>query len=421
MVMKRIQWKNSFTLLLLVTLALALASACNNSNRDTPDLYPQFSDDKISKDLTDRLKESEEINAENINVSTLEGIVKLTGTADNLMSKEKAEEIASTIQGVHGVINQLHVETVKIPDAELKERINTLFEFDPAVDVNQLAVNVNNGQVEIVGMVDSWSERELAGYIMKSVEGITSITNRIAVDYKDDRTDQQILGDIVGMLEYDVEIDDEHIDVKVENRKAMLSGQAGSLYEKSKAITNAWVAGVDTVIADQLEIVFAEKDTLQKNMRYTEITDEQIKKAIEKVLSFDARVNSLTIDVNVNDGNVTLKGTVSNLRAKKAAEEDAKNIIGVWGVENLLEVKPVKILPKKTIVDNTEVVLNIHPYLRSYDIAVDETQGTVFLEGNVTSFYEKQLAEDITSGIPGVTDVENNLVIESIQLTRGNK
>jgi len=46
--------------------------------------------------------------------------------------------------------------------------------------------------------------------------------------------------------------------------------------------------------------------------------------------------------VEVQAGTVILRGTVSSLGAKHAAEQDARNTIGVQSVRNHLTVKPVE-------------------------------------------------------------------------------
>ena len=54
----------------------------------------------------------------------------------------------------------------------------------------------------------------------------------------------------------------------------------------------------------------------------------------------DPRVKAFSPDVTVEDGVVILGGSVGNLKAKTAAAQDAKDIVGVWRVDNLLKVRP---------------------------------------------------------------------------------
>ena len=51
-----------------------------------------------------------------IDVTTHEGIVQLTGITDNLLARERAEEIALLVRGVRGVVNELLISTPDVPD-----------------------------------------------------------------------------------------------------------------------------------------------------------------------------------------------------------------------------------------------------------------------------------------------------------------
>ncbi|QKG55181.1 BON domain-containing protein [Hymenobacter sp. BRD128] len=60
---------------------------------------------------------------------------------------------------------------------------------------------------------------------------------------------------------------------------------------------------------------------------------------------FDPRVLSYQPLVAVHNGVVTLSGVVSNLRAKQDAERDARHVVGVWDVHNLLKVRTKRFIP----------------------------------------------------------------------------
>ena len=69
-------------------------------------------------------------------------------------------------------------------------------------------------------------------------------------------------------------------------------------------------------------------------------SDSEIKQAVQAAFRLDPRVSAFSPDVTVEDGVVILGGTVGNLKAKTSAEQDAKNIVGVWRVDNFLKVRP---------------------------------------------------------------------------------
>ena len=146
--------------------------------------------------------------------------------------------------------------------------------------------------------------------------------------------------------------------------------------------------------------------------KLTPKTDPEIKNAVSKILLYDARVNSISIDPVVNDGYVTLRGTVDNLRAKMVAKTDAQNVVGVKDVRNFIKVRPLIMIPNQALIDKTKVALDMNPYLRYHDILVNEENGEIYLNGNVYTPFEKQEAENVAAKIPGVVAVKNNLSIK---------
>lgn len=68
-------------------------------------------------------------------------------------------------------------------------------------------------------------------------------------------------------------------------------------------------------------------------------TDEEIERDILDSLFWDAWVDSRRVNVEVEDGVVTLTGTVRTPTEKRAAEDDAWDIPGVIDVRNELEIR----------------------------------------------------------------------------------
>jgi osmotically-inducible protein OsmY len=146
---------------------------------------------------------------------------------------------------------------------------------------------------------------------------------------------------------------------------------------------------------------------------------EEIKKQeIVDQLAWDNSVNANAVHVDVQDGTVQLKGKVSNYTAKLAAERDAYLVQGVNIVENYLEIE---FPPKFTIPSDDEITSNIYKMLiwnsniDSSDIKVETSAGTVTLSGNVSSYWEKFMAEDIANSTNGVIGVVNDLEVVLIK------
>jgi hypothetical protein len=67
-------------------------------------------------------------------------------------------------------------------------------------------------------------------------------------------------------------------------------------------------------------------------------TDDRIQEDINDRLTDDPRVDASEVNVKVENGEVTLTGTVDDRKAKRRAEDIAESVPGVTHVENLLRV-----------------------------------------------------------------------------------
>src|ERR1035438_4857021 len=69
-----------------------------------------------------------------VDVSTSQGIVTLSGSAANLLAQERAVKIAESIRGVRGVIDRITVTPVSRLDEDIREDILTALLQDPATE-----------------------------------------------------------------------------------------------------------------------------------------------------------------------------------------------------------------------------------------------------------------------------------------------
>jgi osmotically-inducible protein OsmY len=271
---------------------------------------------------------------------------------------------------------------------------------------------VEDQVVELAGSVSSWQQRKLAEKVAASVAGVKGVENDILVRYEEKRQDAQIKDEIQKALRWDALVDHALIDVEVEGGKVELKGKVGSAAEKMRAKADAWVAGVSSVTIKNLQVVdWARNERLRKS-KYVVKSDSAIRDAVKDALIYDPRVFSFKITPSVEDGTVTLSGTVDNIKAKRAAEQVARNTVGVFQVRNLIRIKTTK--PSEAeIRANLESALAKDPYLEDDEIEPKVSNTTVELEGNVDTYYEKGRADDIAAKAYGVTSIENNLTVRN--------
>ena len=139
--------------------------------------------------------------------------------------------------------------------------------------------------------------------------------------------------------------------------------------------------------------------------------DKAIVRAIETRLQTDRDVSAHLIDISSERGQVTLSGTVDDLFARERSEQIAESTRGVYNVRNKLIVRPS---PRRDEVILRDVVhsLLLDPAAESYDVNVEVRNGIVRLTGQVHSYQESRLAENIAGRVRGVKQVRNQLNID---------
>lgn len=395
----------SFILAALIILALLLANRAEAAAKDVDDR-------NITNAVDVELIMDEVVNSNSVDISTRNGIVSLSGSADTVLARNRAERIAESVVGVRSVINRIKVDPVVRKDGKIKTDVMNAFLYDPAADSYEVTVSVNNGIVTLTGTVESLQEKALSGTIAKGVRGVREVKNDIVVVYPSERPDSEIRPEIIKALKNDILVDDNLIEVNVDDGNVMLSGTVGSMAEKRRAEIDAWVQGVNSVDSDELEVEWWARDKMRRKSMYADMNDKNIKQAVEDALKYDPRISPFVPEVMVENGTVTLSGVVDNLKAKRAAAQDAKNTIGVWRVKNHLKVRPKNIPSDAVLKKRVKDAFRRDPYIERAGVDVTVYNGTVFLNGTAQTSFEKSHASMVAAGVKGVVFVHNNIDFE---------
>lgn len=395
------------TLATVMTVAL-LAAVPSADARDR-----EINDQNICAAVEDTLFYDKAVPFNRIDVACSDGIVTLKGTTDNLLAKTHAERLAETTKGVRSVINRLDVRPAHDRSAgDIRQDVKSALLADPATESYQVSANANSdGHVTLRGEVDSWQEKQLAAKVAMGVKGVTEITNNIDVDYATDRSDAEIKAEIKKALRWNALVDHSLIDVSVNDGLVSLTGTVGSAAERRQARYDAWVAGVKEVDDSALKTSRWLEGDQRRDQAYVAKPASEIRAAVQDANLYDPRVKAFNIDVDVEGSIATLRGKVDNLKAKRAAAENARNTVGVSRVVNRLKVRPVAALMDKQIEEDIRQALTRDPYVERYDISVDVVDNTAYLSGAVDSYFEKAQAEDAASRVTGVEEVSNALTV----------
>jgi len=370
-------------------------------------------DTGISDAVEDELKNDMAVPAHRIDVTVENGVVTLEGFVNNILAKERVSRIAGTVKGVRSVVNTIEVSPSRFRrDYEIRADVKDALLLDPAADSFEIDVAVKRGIVSLSGDVESQQEKTLCATVAKGVNGVVGVNNRISVDYPIERKDSEMQAEIEKGLEWNAYLDAGLIDVAVQDAEVSLSGVVGSYAEKRMARKDAWVHGVEAVQIDGLKVERWKRDPELVRHRFIRKDDADVEAALRDAFLYDPRVAAFEIDPQVSDGVVTLRGTVDNVRARRAAAADARCTTGVRLVKNRIDVKPPEQLSDAAVEKKIRSAFVRDPYVERYEIAIDVDQGVTRLDGFVNNYYEKTRAENLASEISGVIAVENALKVD---------
>src|SRR5437868_6695063 len=215
------------------------------------------------------------------------------------------------------------------------------------------------------------------------------------------RSDSDIKRDVEAELRYEPDIDATDISVTVKNGVVALSGFTKSYIQKYRAEAVAKrIAGV-VGLANEIEVRLPGID---------ERSDAEI--AREAVVNLKALLpySSEHIKVIVRHGWLTLEGEVEWNYQRDYAEQTVRRIEGMKGISNLIRLKP-RVEPTQ-IKRKIEEAFRRSAEVDANRITVEATGGEVVLKGTVRSWAERQEAERVAWAAPGITKVENRIVIQ---------
>lgn len=212
-----------------------------------------------------------------LNVDVEGSVATLTGTVENEVKRELAEQVALGIEGIETVDNRIRVDPgvrprlvsvaavdERLDDATVEARVKSKLLWNTRTEGLDIGVESREGLVTLSGESASAQARELAGKLAASTEGVERVDNAI-----------RVTGEPGTVARAQSEV-----------------AQAGNL------LGDAWITG-------RVKTRFLSSDNL----------------------------GALDISVRTDEGVVHLAGTVATAAEKELAVETARNVRGVLDVQ----------------------------------------------------------------------------------------
>jgi osmotically-inducible protein OsmY len=212
--------------------------------------------------------------------------------------------------------------------------------------------------------------------------------------------DIQIRQDVELELLYDAGVNAATIGVAVNDGVVTLTGTVSSYAEKMAAVHAAERVQFVRAVACELNVDLPGPE---------EWTDADLARAVANVLAWNSSVPLGRIRVEVENGWITLEGTVDWQYQKSAAVAAVTFLRGVRGINDLVNVNPL--VSAENTKEQIEAGLRRCATIDVRNLLVEVHDDKVVLTGSVHSIPERDEVERIAWSAPGVSDVANHVAI----------
>lgn len=220
----------------------------------------------------------------------------------------------------------MDLENQTLTDHQLRAAVMAQLDWEPEVVATEIGVGVSEGIITLTGFVETYAEKLAAERSVSGVRGVRGIANDIQVRAAQ-LTDAEIAKNAAHALESNVKVPAGQITVALQDGFATLRGKVRWAYQKEAAADSIRnLLGIREVF-NEIEI--------EPAVSPLEV-EEQIAAALARSTFFDEH----RIQIEVDQGTVTLSGHVRSMAERAEAERIAWAASGVASVSNRLIVAP---------------------------------------------------------------------------------
>jgi osmotically-inducible protein OsmY len=213
-------------------------------------------------------------------------------------------------------------------DDQVRDHVIAELRWVPDIEEANIDVSVRQGIVTLNGVVPTFNDRVHAECAAKRVKGVTGVANEIkVVSGLDERyTDGAIAREAVDAIRADLPAVAGGIQVVVSNAHVVLEGNVEWHWQRQRVESTVRAVRGVTTLTNLLVV--------QPSLR-----PEYLKRRIEEAFVRSAELDAHKVSVEVEDGAITLRGTVTSLREKEEAQRTAWSAPGARQVTNEIQVQ----------------------------------------------------------------------------------
>jgi osmotically-inducible protein OsmY len=217
-------------------------------------------------------------------------------------------------------------QTMHHTDQDLHANVSDELLYTPSIETN-LVVTVDDGMITLAGDVGSLPERMAAIRAAERVWGVKVVADEIVVRSAgaSGATDTDIAAAAGHMLDWSVDVPHNAVTIDIRDRWLTLSGAVTWDFQREAAMRAvSYIRGLTGVT---------------NGIRLNENASVSVvKEAVEAAIRRNAPLDAQSIIVEVNDHELTLRGTVRSWAERRQAEQVAWAAAGVASIENNLGI-----------------------------------------------------------------------------------
>lgn len=294
----------------------------------------------------------------------------------------------------------------EIPDAELAGRVMRALSRNGLVKSDDLQIFVEDGEVTLLGTVDTPYERHQAGRLAGWTHGVRRLHNRIAVAIDQPLSDRDLQQRVQSALASHPLFARYPVTATVTRGVVTLRGQVDTLAQKRIMVAVAEnVKGVRQVVSALQIGQIAPAD------QPVPIVDDALLLSEVNAAIGDASVTIFENETYVRDGIVHLRGLVPSRRAVIKAIEAAQRVPHLQGIRNelVLQADPASRDLDEALIGRVVEAFRRDGRVSPTQVTPSAAGGIVVLSGQVDSIEDHDAALEIAASVPGVFKVIDDI------------
>lgn len=212
-------------------------------------------------------------------------------------------------------------------DRDLRQRVRTELDQEPSLDAEAIRIAVHEGVVTLSGAVVSCAQKHAVEHMLCRLPGVKGVANEVTVELppEHERTDRALAQVALDELDHTVQVPSETIDVRVQDGCITLEGTVDWDFQRRRAERALrYLIGVKSIN----NLLTVRKHSTPADLK------QRIRQALDRRISG----NGHRVRVTVEDGAVTVSGTVPSWTVRDDIEDLLWSTPGVTNVNNNLDV-----------------------------------------------------------------------------------